>query len=130
MCVYCNRLQKKSQRVMNNSHATRLCLLSYFCSLHIVMSSMIYYRIQYTHTRENVIYLLINIYMHISLIYAYFILVVHVRQLCNIFLLECIFNLCFWMLKIVFRPDEKEEGSVWLLTSGPEPKGGSFSTKQ
>ena len=30
VCVYCNRSQKTSQRVKNNSHATRLCLVSYF----------------------------------------------------------------------------------------------------
>ena len=29
-CVFCNRSQKTSQRVKNNSHATRLRLVSYF----------------------------------------------------------------------------------------------------
>ena len=29
VCVYCNRSQKTSQRVKNNSHATRLRLVSY-----------------------------------------------------------------------------------------------------
>ena len=48
VCVYCNRSQKTSQRVKNNSHAL-------FCSLHVVTSSVIYYSI---HTRRNVIYLL------------------------------------------------------------------------
>ena len=51
--VYCNRSQKTSQRVKNNSHTTRLRLSS--CCLHAVTSSVIYYS---THTRENVIYLL------------------------------------------------------------------------
>ena len=60
VCVYCNRLQKTSQRVKNNSHATRLRLVSsFFCSLHAVTSSVIYYS---THTWKNVIYLL-NIYI-------------------------------------------------------------------
>ena len=114
------------------------------------MSSMIYYRIQYTHTRENVIYLLINIYMHISLTYAYFILVVHVRQRgggvagsgdkalgtrlhvrqpCNTFCWNVYFNVCFWMLKIVFKPDDRGEGSAWLLTRDPEPKVGLILNK-
>ena len=30
VCVYCNRSQKTSQRVKNNSHATRLRIVSYF----------------------------------------------------------------------------------------------------
>ena len=34
MCVYCNRSQKTSQRVKNNSHATRLRLVSYFFVLY------------------------------------------------------------------------------------------------
>ena len=55
VCVYCNRSQKTSQRVKNNSHATRL-RLGLFCSLHAVTSSVIYYS---THSRKNVIYLLI-----------------------------------------------------------------------
>ena len=56
LCVYCNRSQTTSQRVKNNSHATRLRLVSYFfCSLHAVTSFVIYYS---THTRKNVIYLL------------------------------------------------------------------------
>ena len=44
-CVYCNRPQKTSQRVKNNSQAT---------SLQAVTSSVVYYS---THTRKNVIYL-------------------------------------------------------------------------
>ena len=36
--VYCNISQKTSQRVKNNSHATRLRLVL-FCSLHAVTSS-------------------------------------------------------------------------------------------
>ena len=28
VCVYCNKSQKTLQRVKNNSHATRLCLVS------------------------------------------------------------------------------------------------------
>ena len=42
MCVYCNRSQKTSQRVKNNSHATRLLLVFFSTSLHAVMSSVIY----------------------------------------------------------------------------------------
>ena len=50
VCVYCNRSQKTSQRVKDNSHATRLRLVSYFfCSLHAVTSSVIYYS---THTEK------------------------------------------------------------------------------
>ena len=56
VCVYCNRSQNTTQRVKNNSHATRLRLVSYtFRSLYAVASSVIYYS---KHTRENVIYLL------------------------------------------------------------------------
>ena len=33
-CVYCKRSQKTSQRVKNNSHATRLRLVSYFLVLY------------------------------------------------------------------------------------------------
>ena len=43
-----------SQPVKNNSHATQLHLIL-FCSLHAVMSSVIYYS---THAQKNVIYLL------------------------------------------------------------------------
>ena len=56
MCVSCNRSQKTSQRVKNNSHTTRLRVVL-CCSLHAVTSSVIYYS---THTRKNVIYLLTN----------------------------------------------------------------------
>ena len=39
--VYCNRSQKTSQRVKNNSHAIRLRLVSYFLyTLHTVMYNM------------------------------------------------------------------------------------------
>ena len=56
VCVYCNRSQKTSQRVKNNSHATRLRLVSYFfVSLHAVTSSVIYHS---THTRKNASHLL------------------------------------------------------------------------
>ena len=34
VCVYCNRSQKTSQRVKNNSHATRIRLVSYFFVLY------------------------------------------------------------------------------------------------
>ena len=34
VCVYCNRSQKTSQRVKNNSHATRFRLVSYFFVLY------------------------------------------------------------------------------------------------
>ena len=54
MCVYCNRSQKTSQHVKNDSHATRLRVIL-FCSLHTVTSSVIYYS---TQTPKNVIYLL------------------------------------------------------------------------
>ena len=74
VCVYCNRSQKTSQRVKNNSHATRLRLVL-FCSLHAVTwKEWIDHRIYYitphrnirqyyliilcTHTRKNVISLL------------------------------------------------------------------------
>ena len=54
--VYYYRSQNTTQRVKNNSHATRLRLVSYtFRSLYAVASSVIYYS---KHTRENVIYLL------------------------------------------------------------------------
>ena len=53
--VYCNRSQKTSQRVKNNSHTTRLRLHRYvFCSLHAVTSSAIYYS---TQVQKNIIYL-------------------------------------------------------------------------
>ena len=52
-CV-CNRSQMTSQRVKNNSHATRLRLVL-FCPLHAVTLFVIYYS---THTRKNGIYLL------------------------------------------------------------------------
>ena len=90
MCVHCNRSQKKSQRVKNNSHATLLCLVSHF--LFFTHCYVVYDLLQNTeystHTRENVIYLLIDIYVYISIIYAYIILVLHVRQPCNIFCLN------------------------------------------
>ena len=52
--VYCNRPQKTSQRVKNNSHSTSSRVVL-FCSLHAMTSSVFYYS---THTRKNVIYLL------------------------------------------------------------------------
>ena len=56
-CVYCNRPQKTSQHVNNNSHTTRRrlvsCVLS--CSLHAVTSYVIYYS---THTEKC--YLFVN----------------------------------------------------------------------
>ena len=55
VCVYCNRSQKTSQRLKNNSHATRFRLVSYVFVLYAVTSSVIYYS---AHTRKNVIYLL------------------------------------------------------------------------
>ena len=36
VCVYCNRSQKTSHRVKNNSHTTRLCLVSYFFVLYML----------------------------------------------------------------------------------------------
>ena len=57
--VYCNRSQKTSRCVKNNSHAARLRLVSYFFVLcKEQKSSVIYYS---THTRKNVIYLFNNI---------------------------------------------------------------------
>ena len=69
MCVYCNRSQKTSQRVKNNSHATLLHLVDIvlFCSLHVT-SSVIYYS---TYTRKNIIYLLNNIYICVCNMYVY-----------------------------------------------------------
>ena len=55
VCVYCDRPQKTSQRVRNNSHATRLCLVSYF--LFFPRCYVICDLLQCTHTRKNVIYL-------------------------------------------------------------------------
>ena len=56
--TYCNRSQKTSQRV-KNSHS-RLRLVSYFfCSLHAVTSSGIYYS---THARTEKCYLFVKYY--------------------------------------------------------------------
>ena len=76
--VYCNRSQKTSQCVNNNSHTTRL--RSWRTFLHAVTSSVIYYS---THTRKNVIYLLNKIY-HYYFIYF----IKRVYQCCVV----CIFN--------------------------------------
>ena len=64
MCVYCMqryidvyRSQKTSQRVKNNSHATRLCFVSYF--LFFTRCDIICNLSQYN-TRKNVIFLLNN----------------------------------------------------------------------
>ena len=59
MCVYCNRSQKMSQHVKNNSLSCHLTPshVILFCPLHAVTSSVIYYS---THTWKNVIYLLNN----------------------------------------------------------------------
>ena len=51
--VYCNRSQKTSQRVKNNSHTTQLRLVSYFLSF--TRYAVICDLLQYTHTRKNVI---------------------------------------------------------------------------
>ena len=50
MCVYCNRSQKMSQRVKNNSHTTRLRLVTYFFVLytHDVICDLL----QYTHREK------------------------------------------------------------------------------
>ena len=56
--VYCNRSQKTSQSVKNNSHTTWLCLVSYF--LFFIHGGIICDLLQYTHTWKNVIYLLNN----------------------------------------------------------------------
>ena len=50
--MYCNRSQKTSQRVKNNSHATRICLVSYF------LFFCLYITDYSTHARKIVIYLL------------------------------------------------------------------------
>ena len=56
--VCCNRSQKTSQSVKNNSHTTWLCLVSYF--LFFTHGDIICDLLQYTHTWGNVIYLLNN----------------------------------------------------------------------
>ena len=60
VCVYCNRSQKTSQRVKNNSHATRLRLVSYFFVLYTLWRHL--WSIT-AHTRKNVIYLLTSWYV-------------------------------------------------------------------
>ena len=50
VCVYCNRSQKTSQRVKNNSHATRLCLVSYFLVLYTLWRHLWSITV-HTHTR-------------------------------------------------------------------------------
>ena len=52
--VYCDRSRKTSQRVKNDSHVTRLHLVSYF--LFFTSCDVICDLLQYTRT-ENVIYL-------------------------------------------------------------------------
>ena len=59
-CVYCNRSQKTSQRVKNNSHATRLRLVPYFFVLYTLWRHL--WSIT-AHTRKNVIYLLTTRYV-------------------------------------------------------------------
>ena len=54
--VYYKRSQKTSQRVKNNSHATRLRLVSYF--LFFKRCEVICDLLQYMHARENGIYLI------------------------------------------------------------------------
>ena len=58
VCVYCNRWQKTSQGAKNNSHASRLRLVSYF--IFFTHCDVICDLLQYTRT-ENVIYLLNSI---------------------------------------------------------------------
>ena len=53
--VYCNRSQKTSQRVKNNSRATRLRLVSYFLVLYTLWRHLWSITV---HTRKNVLYLL------------------------------------------------------------------------
>ena len=48
--MYCNRSQKTSQRVRNNSHATRLRLVSYF--LFFLCCDVIHDPLQYTHMEK------------------------------------------------------------------------------
>ena len=61
VCVYHNRSQNTPQRVKNNSRHSTSSRVVFFCSLHAVTSSVIYYSTQ-VHTRKNVLYLL-NIYI-------------------------------------------------------------------
>ena len=58
--LYCNRSQKTSQRVKNNSHATRLRLVSYF--LFFTRCDVICDLLQYTHTEKC--YLFVNYEIH------------------------------------------------------------------
>ena len=60
VCVSCNRSQKTSQRVKNNSHAARLRLVSY------ANYDVIYDLLQYTHARENVMHLLSTHYFTLA----------------------------------------------------------------
>ena len=64
--VYCNRSQKTSQDVKNNSHATRPCLASYF--LFFARCDVINDLLQYTNGKCNlfVIYIII-IYIFLNL---------------------------------------------------------------
>ena len=50
--VYCNRSQKMSQRVKNNSHGTRLRLVSYF--LFFTRCDVICDLLQYTRTTRTI----------------------------------------------------------------------------
>ena len=54
MSVYCNRSQKTSQFVKNNSHTTRLRLVSYF--LFFSRSDVICDFVQYTRIDKTCIY--------------------------------------------------------------------------
>ena len=58
-CVYCNRSQKMSQCVKNNSHHSISSRVVLFCSLH---TDVICDLLQYIHTQKNVIYLLNSIW--------------------------------------------------------------------
>ena len=58
VCVYCNRSQKTSHRVKNNSYATRLSLLSYV--LFFTRCDIFCDVLQYTHTEKCYLFVLYN----------------------------------------------------------------------
>ena len=65
--IYCNRSQKTSQCAKNNSHATRLRLLSYF--VFFTRCNVICDLLQYTHTEKcNLFVKYKTIEIHITLL--------------------------------------------------------------
>ena len=67
VCVHCNRSQKTSQRVKNNSHATRLRLVSYFLFCCDVICDLL----QYTHIYYSTHNLFVKQPMSTSLVRLY-----------------------------------------------------------